>query len=315
MKIKKLLTASLLLILGQTVWAAQSGQTYRDPYEGYNRVMFKFNDNLDHYVMTPVAKGYRKVTPAPVRTGVNNFFNNIRDVVSMGSNLLRLDIKRASTDFVRVGINSTFGLGGLINFAGAAHIPDNKNTLGDTFASWGWKNSNYFVYPLLGPSTIRDSLGQSINYVYPVQNALFKDNTVRWSTAGLNGLSQREALLDLNDSFNDAAVDRYTYMRDIYMSMRNKQVGGTLYQTDEDEDIDDLVPVNEDTTATQSTSSEHEDINSQHSMTAEQTNVTYNSTMQTMPQTISDSINWIDNSSLTADAQISAEYLNYWHIH
>ena len=237
----KLIIVSLLLSFSTFSWADQS---YRDPYEGYNRFMFNVNDRLDHYIMTPVARGYRKITPSPVRTGVNNFFNNLRDVVSFGSNLLRLDIEKASTDLVRVGINTTFGLGGLINFADAGQIPNNKSTLGDTFASWGWKNSNYFVYPFLGPSTVRDSLGSTVSSAFPVQNAIFKDSAVRWSVAALDGVATRESLLDVTDSLDEAALDRYSYTRDIYMKLRNKQVGGSLFTADneEDEDIDSLVP-------------------------------------------------------------------------
>ncbi len=242
----KLIIACVLLSFSQLGWAEQPNQ---DPYEGYNRFMFKVNDRLDHYVMTPVAKGYRKITPSPVRTGVSNFFNNLRDVVSFGSNVLRLDIEKASTDFVRVGINTTFGLGGLINFADAGRIPNNKNTLGDTFASWGWKNSHYFVYPVFGPSTVRDSVGSSVLYAFPVQNAIFKDSAVRWGVSGLNGVATRESLLDVTESLDDAALDRYAYTRDLYMKLRNQQVGGTLYQSDTDEevDIDSLVPADEET--------------------------------------------------------------------
>ncbi|PIT62349.1 ABC transporter [Snodgrassella alvi] len=247
---KKLLAGCVLLVLSQAGWAAE--QAYKDPYEGYNRVMFNINDHLDRYIMTPVARGYRKVTPSPVRTGVNNFFNNLRDVVSFGSNLLRLDIEKASTDFVRVGINTTFGLGGLLDIADLGQIPNNKNTLGDTFASWGWKNSNYFVYPLLGPSTVRDSIGSTITNAFPIENAIFKDDPVRWSLTGLNGVASREALLDVTDSLNDAALDRYTYMRDVYMKLRNNQVGGSLFPADDedDDDIDNLVAPGSETTAT-----------------------------------------------------------------
>lgn len=251
---KKLLTCCVLLVLSQAGWAAaEQTYTYKDPYEGYNRVMFNINDHLDRYIMTPVARGYRKVTPSPVRTGVNNFFNNLRDVVSFGSNLLRLDIEKASTDFVRVGINTTFGLGGLLDIADAGRIPNNKNTLGDTFASWGWKNSNYFVYPLLGPSTVRDSIGSTITDVFPIENAIFKEDAVRWSLTGLNGVASREALLDVTDSLNDAALDRYTYMRDVYMKLRNNQVGGSLFPADDedDDDIDNLVAPGSDNAVTQ----------------------------------------------------------------
>ncbi|WP_107878455.1 MlaA family lipoprotein [Neisseria animaloris] len=229
----------LTLTLSQPVWAERNPA---DPYEPYNRVMFKINDTADRYVLTPVARGYRAVTPQPVRTGVSNFFNNLRDVVSMGSNLLRLDIKRASEDFVRVGVNSTFGLGGLINIADAGGIPNNKNTLGDTFASWGWKNSNYFVYPLTGPSTVRDSVGNTITSVYPVDNAVFHTAANRIGNKAVRAVSLREQLLDLTDSLGDASIDKYAYTRDIYMKVRARQLGITPPQGEEDNiDIDDLV--------------------------------------------------------------------------
>ncbi|WP_165009306.1 MlaA family lipoprotein [Neisseria yangbaofengii] len=236
-------TAASLLLIGLS--AAQPAFAERnpaDPYEPYNRAVSKFNDKADQYVMAPIARGYRKVTPQPVRTGVSNFFNNLRDVVSFGSNVLRLDIKRASEDLVRVGLNTTFGLGGLIDVAGAGGVPNNKNSLGDTMASWGWKNSNYFVVPLIGPSTVRDTLGTAVTVAYPVKNAVFETSAGRWSTTALNAVETRENLLDLTDSLEGAAIDKYSYTRDLYMRVRNRQTGGQAVQsTDEDIDIDDLV--------------------------------------------------------------------------
>ncbi|OHR43894.1 ABC transporter [Neisseria sp. HMSC070E12] len=235
-------TASLLLLIGIASTPAFAETNPADPYEGYNRAVFKFNDKADQYVLAPVARGYRKITPKPVRTGVSNFFNNLRDVVSFGSNVLRLEVKRASEDLVRVGINTTFGLGGLIDVAGAGGVPDNKNTLGDTFATWGWKNSNYFVVPLLGPSTVRDTAGNAITTVYPVKSAVFHTPAGRWSTTGLNIVNTREALLDLTDGLEDAAIDKYSYTRDLYMKVRSRQTGGTLPQGEDDNiDIDELV--------------------------------------------------------------------------
>ena len=235
-------TASLLFLIGLTSTPAFAENNPADPYEGYNRAVFKFNDKADQYVLAPVARGYRKITPKPVRTGVSNFFNNLRDVVSFGSNVLRLDVKRASEDLVRVGINTTFGLGGLIDVAGAGGVPSNKNTLGDTFASWGWKNSNYFVVPLLGPSTVRDTVGNAVTTVYPVKNAVFHTRAGRWGTIGLQAINTRKELLDLTDGLEDAAIDKYSYTRDLYMKVRSRQTGGTLPQGEDDNiDIDELV--------------------------------------------------------------------------
>lgn len=214
-----------------------------DPYEPYNRFMFKINDAADRYVLAPVARGYRKITPSPVRQGVTNFFDNLRDVVSFGSNVLRLDAKRASEDFMRVAVNSTFGLGGLINIANYGGIPDNKNTLGDTFATWGWKNSGYFVAPLFGPSTVRDTTASAVAMAVPVQNAIFKTDAGRWSITAANAVDTRHKLLDLTDSLDGAALDKYAYTRDMYLRLRAQQLGLTPPPSaaEEEIDIDSLV--------------------------------------------------------------------------
>jgi len=196
-----------------------------DPYERYNRAMFKFNDKADQYVFTPVARGYRKVTPKPVRTAVGNFFNNLRDVKSMGNNILRGHIGKAGGDFMRVAVNTTFGIGGLIDIASAANMPNHKTTFGDTLASWGWKNSNYFVVPLFGPSTVRDTIGNAVTTVYPVKNAVFHTRAGRWGTIGLQAINTRKELLDLTDSLEGAAIDKYSYTRDLYMKVRSRQTG------------------------------------------------------------------------------------------
>ncbi|MBP6561966.1 MAG: VacJ family lipoprotein [Neisseriaceae bacterium] len=238
---KKLFSTLILTLMlaAQPAWADSNPN---DPYEAYNRVMFSINTNIDKAVLTPVAKGYRAVTPAPVRRGVSNFFNNLRDLYSFGSNLLRLDIEKAGTDIVRFGLNSTFGLGGLLDIATEAQIPSNKSTLGDTFASWGWKNSNYFVYPIVGPSTVRDAVGGTIAIIAPADGYILRDKTLGNSARVVGAIGDREALLDLTESAEEAAVDHYAYIRDAYMAYRSKAIIGSLpYGEVDDFDIDDLV--------------------------------------------------------------------------
>ena len=238
----KLQQYSLIIAIGLAATAPAFADNH-DPYEPYNRFMYRINDGIDRTVMTPVARGYQKVTPKPVQSGITNVFDNLRDVVSIGSNLLRLDIEKASTDLVRVGINTTFGLGGLINIADAAQMPNNKNSLGDTFATWGWKNSNYFVYPLTGPSTVRDAVGDTITRVYSVEGALVDSEGWSWGLTALKGIDKRAQLLVYTDGLDMAAVDRYAYTRDVFMNMRAAQVGGTPPSAEYDEtNIDDLVP-------------------------------------------------------------------------
>ena len=137
--------------------------------------------------------------------------------------------------------NHFFAHGKLL-LTGEYAVLDGALAIGDTFATWGWKNSNYFVVPLLGPSTVRDTAGNAITTVYPVKSAVFHTPAGRWSTTGLNIVNTREALLDLTDGLEDAAIDKYSYTRDLYMKVRSRQTGGTLPQGEDDNiDIDELV--------------------------------------------------------------------------
>lgn len=241
----KIHQTTLCLALGVGLCAPVFADNH-DPYEPYNRFMYKINDGIDRTVLVPVARGYQKITPKPVQSGVTNFFDNLRDVVSFGSNVLRLDVEKAGTDLVRVGLNTTFGLGGLINIADAAQIPNNKSSLGDTFATWGWKNSNYFVYPLTGPSTVRDAVGDTVTRVYSVEGALIDSDGWNYALTALKGIDKRAQLLVYTDGLDMAAVDRYSYTRDVFMDMRARQVGGTPPSSNlEDINIDDLVPASE----------------------------------------------------------------------
>lgn len=228
-----LLCGTLAARAEPTGQAEPAGQAAHDPYEGFNRAMFRFNDKADQYVLRPVARGYQKITPKPARTAIGNFFNNLRDANSFASNLLRGNVKNAGYDFMRVAVNSTFGLGGLINIADAAGMQNNKNTLGDTFASWGWKNSNYLVVPLAGPSTVRDTLGSAISTVYSAERGLIPNENVRYPLNALNVVSRREGMLELTDTLDQMALDKYIVTRDAYMALRNKQLGNPLPETEE----------------------------------------------------------------------------------
>lgn len=236
MKMRHFLLVSMLCTL------AACANNPNDPYEPYNRTMFKVNDALDTAILAPTARGYNKVVPKPVRSGVTNVFDNFKDVVSFGSNVLRLDVEKAATDFTRVGFNTVFGLGGLLPMADLAQMPNNKNTLGDTFASWGWKNSNYLVMPLAGPSTVRDTLGGAVATVYSPQGALISNNGVLAGVNVLGVVDTRAKYIGLTDTMKDAAPDKYAYTRDFYMRYRAKQTGGKYGLTDDEEvDIDDLM--------------------------------------------------------------------------
>jgi phospholipid-binding lipoprotein MlaA len=196
-----------------------------DPFEPANRVIFKFNDGIDRFVAVPVAKGYQKVTPQPLRTAVSNFFSNLGDLTNAANNLLQLKITDATEDFVRFAFNSTFGLGGLLDWATPAGLPKHHQDFGLTLGHWGVPSGPYLVLPLFGPSTVRDSMGlivdvkfNPLNYIEPaVRNPLYV----------LQFVSVRSDLLGASSLLEQAALDKYSFVRDAYTQQRQARLRGT----------------------------------------------------------------------------------------
>lgn len=196
-----------------------------DPFEPANRVIFKFNDGVDRFIAVPVAKGYQKVTPQPLRTAVSNFFSNLGDLTNVANDLLQLKITDATEDFVRFAFNSTFGLGGLLDWATPAGLPKHHQDFGLTLGHWGVPSGPYLVLPLFGPSTVRDSMGlivdvkfNPLNYIEPaVRNPLYV----------LQFVSVRSDLLGASSLLEQAALDKYSFVRDAYTQQRQARLRGT----------------------------------------------------------------------------------------
>ncbi|WP_246043418.1 MlaA family lipoprotein [Aquitalea aquatilis] len=239
----RLLPASLLVgTLLLAGCASPHPATPQDPYESFNRSMYLFNDAADRWVMKPAAQGYRAVTPGPFRTAVGNFFDNFKDVYSAANNLLQAEPEKALNDIMRVALNSTFGLFGLIDIATPAGLKNNKTSLGDTFAHWGWKSSNYLVLPFFGPSTVRDGLGLGVSLgINGPEHLVYHNTNEAVAFYGVYGINTRARYLDLDDSLSAAAIDPYTYMRDGFLQLRARQLGQPNPTQNDDMNIDDLV--------------------------------------------------------------------------
>jgi phospholipid-binding lipoprotein MlaA len=234
-----LLSAGSVLLSG----CAGSGGNSRDPLEPMNRAVFQFNDKADHYVMQPVAKGYRAVTPQPVRNSVRNFFSNLGDASSTVNYSLQGKPEPALYSFSRFTLNSTAGVLGFFDVTGEKQRRFPATSFGDTFARWGWKNSSYLVLPLLGPSTVRDGTGVVAGAVFQNQVVYGNPHDDASLLSGVTGaVSVRERLLGLEDAVKDAALDPYSYVRDGWLQIRAEKTGDDQAQSSEDEiDIDDLV--------------------------------------------------------------------------
>lgn len=192
-----------------------------DPFEAWNRKVFSFNQGFDEYLAEPVARGYRYITPKPVRTGVSNFFGNLREPVNFANSLLQGNVNGAFVSFWRFTLNSTIGLGGINDVADSSttDLKKRKEDLGQTFGTWGWKDSSYIVLPILGPSTTRDTLGMVGDYfAHPVAYYLETDDQIIYGVA--EGISAREDLLGVTDDVKENSLDPYATFRSLYLQRR-----------------------------------------------------------------------------------------------
>jgi len=189
-----------------------------DPWEGWNRKVHRFNNALDRAVTKPVARGYVRVVPRPVRTGVGNVFSNLGQPVSALNALFQGKPKNAGQSLARFALNLTLGIGGLFDPASDANLPKGNEDFGQTLAVWGWKHSRYLELPLLGPRTVRDSFGMGGDIAASPMRQI-DDKPTRYGLAGLSLVSARAQLLSI-DSLREGAVDDYILVRDAWLQRR-----------------------------------------------------------------------------------------------
>jgi len=195
----------------------------RDPLEGFNRVMYAFNEGLDTVLIKPAARGYDAVLPAPVRTGVTNFFGNIADLFIGVNNLLQGKPAEAAGDIGRVVINSTVGILGLFDVASAAGLEKHEEDFGQTFGRWGVGSGAYLVVPVFGPRTLRDTAGLVLDVTAdPVAN--IGDVSTRNALTAMRLVDARADLLPADKVIEEAALDKYAYVRDGYLQRRRNLI-------------------------------------------------------------------------------------------
>ena len=212
----------------------------KDPYESVNRKVFAFNDTLDTYALKPVATAYTKVVPSPIRTGVHNFFGNFSDAWSAVNQLLQGKPADAGTMTLRVLTNTTIGIGGLFDPATSLGLERKSEDLGQTLGKWGLEPGPYLVLPLFGSSDIRDAVGLPADtYVSPSLLAAPK----YWKEVGIDAIGvidARAGLLGASQMLDELAFDRYTFMRDAYITRRRSLVyDGNPPDLPDEDDADD----------------------------------------------------------------------------
>jgi phospholipid-binding lipoprotein MlaA len=196
----------------------------RDPLEPLNRKVYGFNEAVDKAVTKPLAKGYRAVVPIPLRGGITNIFGNFSDVTTAINDLFQLKMPRAASDFGRVAINSTLGILGLFDVASRIGLEKHDEDFGQTLGYWGMGPGPYLVLPFLGPSDARDAVGLVGDYFTDPEFYLVTHTPETYIVFGTRVINLRANLLSVEELFNQAALDRYSFLRDAYLQRRRNQI-------------------------------------------------------------------------------------------
>jgi phospholipid-binding lipoprotein MlaA len=219
---KRAVLAALTLVLASGCATGPQANP-ADPFEPVNRQVQRFNTAVDEAVWRPAATVYAKVLPSPVRTGVSNFFGNLTEVWSFVNSVAQLKLQNSAQTFMRFNVNTVFGFGGILDIATEIGIDRHSEDFGQTLGYWGVPPGPYLVLPLLGPSTLRDTAalpldrwGDPVDYVsdIPVRNSLY----------ALRLIDIRANLLRVGQLLDDAALDRYTFVRDAFLQRRRSEV-------------------------------------------------------------------------------------------
>lgn len=229
----------LLLFIGIILFGCATPQTSKDPYESMNRSIFSFNEKADEYVLKPAAQGYKKITPEPVQIMAGNFYSNLDDFVVVINDLLQLKFDNARSDGSRLIINTVLGMGGLINYGEDYGFPKRHEDFGQTLAHYGVSSGPYIVLPILGGSTFRDAGAGVIDMA---TNPLFSGGFFMAPFAAPligagRAVDARAQLLDKEEIVDEAALDKYEFLRDAYLQRRRS----LIYDGNPPRSIDDEI--------------------------------------------------------------------------
>ncbi len=211
---KKLILGIFILTIHATCFAVTAQNL--DRFESFNRWSFKLNSKMDKHVLRPVTVWYITYIPFPIRYSIGNFYDNLRDFVSLGNDILQLNGMATMHTMMRISINSTFGMAGLIDISSNLGLPQEKNSFGKTMRVYGWKNSSYLVVPLLGPSTVRDTIGTFPDIYFNPTWYLVND----YVSVGLyvvNAIDTRARFIGPDKVLEASSIDPYVSMRDFYL--------------------------------------------------------------------------------------------------
>ena len=213
-----------VLMVGCASVPAGEQPSARDPWEPLNRSVFEFNEGLDAYVLKPVVTGYRFILPEFVRDGIYNVFSNYKDIYTALNNVLQGKPSYAFNDLMRVVVNTTMGLGGLIDLATPGGLEKHNEDFGQTLGVWGVPSGPYVVLPFFGPSSVRDTFGTVADIQTDYLFQYIDDVGLRNGITALRVVNARNTYFEAGDLLDGAAIDKYSFMRDAYIQRREYQI-------------------------------------------------------------------------------------------
>lgn len=222
--------------------STQHIENERDPWQGFNRAMYGFNDGLDRAILKPAAQGYKAIAPEFVETGVRNFFENLDDVSVAVNNLLQGKVSNSFSDVGRVLVNSTIGVLGLFDVASSMGLTKHEEDFGQTLGAWGMDSGPYIVWPIFGPSTLRDTPSLVVDRVLLNPLTYVEIKTLeRVAVVAVDTVSVRAELLSLEETVDEISTDRYTFIREAYLDRRDFLVNDGAAPDDSDlyDELDD----------------------------------------------------------------------------
>lgn len=199
------------------------GNNPDDPLEGINRKVYEFNESVDVHVLKPVAQTYQAITPSIIQTGISNFFSNAGDAWTAVNNLLQGNVVDSANDVMRFAINTVFGLGGLIDIATEGGMPKHRADFGQTLGVWGVPSGPFVMLPVLGPSTLRDTVAMPIDLKGDILNTQLPTAEKNVSTV-LRIVDKRASILQASNLIEEAALDKYIFIRGAYLQRRESQI-------------------------------------------------------------------------------------------
>lgn len=242
--ILKSLIVTIALVALSGCATNQVDQAYNDPFEGVNRAVLEFNLESDRVILKPIAKTYSKVVPGPIRSGINNFFSNLWEPMTIVNDLLQGKLDHAAQDTMRFLVNSTIGVFGILDVATEMDMPRRKEDFGQTLAVWGVPSGPYLVLPFLGPSNLRDTAGLVPQWVY-ADALIYLDSPESYYAVAARLVDGRSTLLGADDIL-DLQPDKYLFLREAYQQNRNNLIHdgnppSALQGGSEDDLIDQLL--------------------------------------------------------------------------